>query len=70
MKPGTYKHKNNTDVAMQVIRSYWIPEKQGWKAKVNWINIVNPANPYLLTKDNVFVTKDQRKNWESYDAAV
>jgi len=60
MRPNVYKHRDNTDVAMKVVKSYWIPEKNTWKVKALWLNIINPKNVFLILKEKV-------KNWEVCD---
>ncbi len=68
MNSGFYRHRNNTDVAMQVVKSYWIPEKDGYKVKVYWWNIVNPSNQFkLFVHTNYeFVKREDVKNWDLY----
>ena len=34
-----YKHKNNTDVAINIVKSFYVKEKQRYNLKVRWINI-------------------------------
>ena len=76
MRPGVYKHTNNTDVAMRVVKSYFITEKNGWKVKVNWINIVNPANPFVITdsigplQETHLITREQAKDWKPFDVKL
>lgn len=43
-KLGLYKHKNCTDVAILVLSSFYVAERQTYKLKVRWMNIVNPNN--------------------------
>lgn len=33
------KHVNNNDVALEVIKAFFVPEKKVWKLKVRWWNI-------------------------------
>lgn len=62
-KGSIYKHENCDDVAIQVLRVVPIPEKQGYKVKVSWINIVNPSNKYPcgLTEEIFILARDWPK---------
>lgn len=60
-----YKHKNCEDTAIQIDKKYYIPEKRGWKLKINWwfrsaLGGFYPAGH----KDKVFISKEDWKNWE------
>ncbi len=72
MRPGVYKHANNTEVAAKVVKSFWIPEKKGWKVKILWLNIVNPKNVYLIdhNPESHFISRESAKMWKVYDALV
>lgn len=72
MRPQIYKHDNCTDVAMQVVKSYFIPQKDGWKLKVIWLNIVNPKNVFKLHTSPVkeFIKREDIKHWGVYDAGI
>lgn len=63
---GLYKHKNNTDVAMLVIKSFYVQEKNLYKLKVKWMNVVNPSNVfYTGVYENVEIPANVfHKNWE------
>lgn len=42
-----YKHKRNTDVAMCIMKAFYVKSpgvKTYYKPKVRWFSIVNPAN--------------------------
>ena len=63
-----YKHDNNTDVAMWVLNSLYIPEKDVYKIKCRWLNIVNPKNVFDLgVIDKVEVKRADVKNWKVYE---
>ena len=34
-----YKHINNTDIAFEVLRKYYIPEKDAYSIKVRWYRV-------------------------------
>lgn len=68
MKKGsTYKHIDCTDVAVECLRIIFIPEKAGYKVKVSWLNVVNPANVYPcgLTEE-IFIPTAKIKEWLPY----
>lgn len=72
MRLGVYKHVNNTDVAMKVVKSLYIPAKGGWKVRVLWLNIVNPKNIFLidLKHETHFISRDKASGWENYDVGT
>ena len=72
MRPDTYKHILNTDVAMKVVKSYYIPEKNGWKLRVIWLNVVNPSNvfPLNIQPDKVFLNREDLKNWKVCNVGI
>ena len=61
-----YKHTNNTDVAMLVLHSIWIPQKKAYKVKCRWINIamMQPTDMGIVQK--VWIKKEQLLNWKEY----
>lgn len=65
MTPGTYKHINNTDVAMQVMSSKHSSDRKGWIVSVYWLNIVNPKFIFKLFMFLMpeFVKDEDVKNW-------
>lgn len=66
----TYKHTNNTDVAIVVLSSYFIPEKEGYKLKVIWRNIVNKNNTFSMMEDKIFIKAKDVKNWKEYKEII
>ena len=46
--PKLYKHINNTDVAIEIIKRFYVREKDVWKFKVMWWNIVPSHPPYCI----------------------
>lgn len=63
-----YKHWNNTDVAMCVLKKYYIRQKHVYKLKVLWFNIVNPNNIYSTgVRENITIDATTfNKNWSFY----
>lgn len=43
-----YKHVNNTDVAFEVIKKFYIRETQTYKLRVGWWNVVPSHPPYPM----------------------
>ena len=43
-----YKHKDNEDVAFEVLKKFYIKEKQQWKLKIRWWNIGKVHPPYCM----------------------
>lgn len=61
-----YKHTNCRDTAIEIKKSYFIPEKDGWSMKVMWWNI-GPHKPFCMAiQQRVFISKEAWKNWKEY----
>lgn len=43
-----YRHRNNRDAAFEVIKAFYIKEKDAWSLKVGWWNIGACHKPYPL----------------------
>lgn len=70
MYPTLYKHRNNTDVAVEVVKMIKIPGKRYARIKVRWWNIGNCHAPYSMGLDPQWLTdatikgnKDQRMKY-------
>jgi hypothetical protein len=61
---GLYKHINNTDVAILIVKSFYISKSEYYKLKVKWVNIVNPANYFGLGEENLKISREDFKNWK------
>lgn len=46
--PTLYKHKNNTDVAVEVIRKVLVSNKDYIKLHIMWWNIGESHSPYCM----------------------
>ncbi len=57
-----YKHKNNTDVAMEVLKKFYVKEKDVVKLKIRWWR-VNRANDVLYNMNIVERFVIPRKVW-------
>lgn len=67
-KYGLYKHENCSDVLIDVLRIIFIPEKKGYKVKVNWINCVNKENLFPIgVSEEIFIPKEKIKEWFLYN---
>jgi len=67
-----YKHENCTDVAMMFVKyPVFIPEKNGYKFKVRWFNIVNPRNVFDMNEpDTIFIKKEDLPKWKEFHEPV
>lgn len=65
---STYKHENNTDVAILVLkRPFYIPEKREYKVKVEWINIVNPNNVFKMRlTETIRIKEVDMRKWKEF----
>lgn len=43
-----YKHKDNEDVAFEVLKKFYVKEKQQWKMTVRWWNIGKVHAPWCM----------------------
>ena len=64
-----FKHDKNTDVAMQVMKRFYISEDDTYKIKIRWWNIVNPANVfYTGVQETIRIDRKKfLKEWNKYD---
>lgn len=46
-----YRFKVNRDVAFEVIKAFYVPEKTLWKLKISWWNIGNCHDPWRMGVD-------------------
>jgi hypothetical protein len=63
------KHVNNTDVAIEVLKSFYIKEKQEYSLKVAWwrVSRVNPPRPMYITQRIRIPRKKLHKEWLPYE---
>jgi hypothetical protein len=63
-----YKHINNTSVAAEILRSFYVKEKGVWKFKVMWWNIGSKHEPWSMgITQRITVTKESwDKEWKRY----
>ena len=61
------KHKNNTDVAFEVLTVFYVKEKRVYKLKVRWWNIGQSHPPWCMSiTQKITLTPEQWKEWEIY----
>lgn len=61
-----YKHKDNTTVAIEVLKSFYVKERSRWNVKVAWWKW-SPTRglewPMEITQ-RFNITNEQRTNWK------
>lgn len=61
------RHVNNRDVAIQIIRSFYVPEKLTYKFTVYWWNIGACHAPWSMgIREKIEVSKSQMSDWKPY----
>lgn len=58
-----YKHRNCTDVAVEVLKKYYIPEKDAYALKVLWVRVSTPRNKVLWSLGITQRLKISRQEW-------
>ena len=62
------KHINNNDVAIEIIRKFYVHEKQMYEFKVRWWNIGKCHTPYYMgIEQKIAVSKQEAANWVPYE---
>jgi hypothetical protein len=63
-----YKHRNCTDTAIYVTKSFYVKEIEVINISFKWFNIVNPKNPYDMGLEDTatIAISDFHQNWEHY----
>jgi hypothetical protein len=61
------KHVNNTDVAIEILKSFYVREKGLYKLKVRWWNIGRCHPPWSLgIVEKIEIPKHQMREWHAY----
>lgn len=61
------KHRNNQDVAIEILKRFFVPEKQVWKLKVRWYRIYRNRPPMCMNIDQrITVARKDWAQWEIY----
>ncbi len=59
-----YKHLNSSDIAMEIIKSFYVEEKDVYKIKVIWWNIGNCHKPWCMGIEQKFIlSAEKMKEW-------
>ncbi len=62
------KHVNNTEVAIEILKSFYVKEKQIFKLKVRWHNIGKCHAPWSMEiVQTIKVKKEDMANWQPYE---
>lgn len=63
------KHVNNQDIAIEVLKSFYVKEKDLWKLKVRWWNIGVCHPPWCMgiTEKLSISNKELKTNWKAYE---
>lgn len=64
-----YKHKHNTDVAIEILKSFYVPEKDLYKFKVRWWRVGSTKYPDFcmnITQKIEIPRETWRKDWSKY----
>jgi len=64
-----YKHINNTDVAIDIIKKFYVKEKALWKFKVMWWNVGECHDPWPMNiTQQIEIPKEVwEKEWKLYE---
>lgn len=66
-----YKHINCTDIAARMLHRFYIRKKDGFKVKVEWVNVVNSDKFYNMNcKETIFIKSRDMKNWKEIEDPV
>ncbi len=58
-------HPNTTDIAMEVIKSFYVKENKKWKIKVMWWNIGKCHQPWCMNiVERLVLTDEQYRQWK------
>lgn len=65
------KHRNNTDVAIEILKSFYVKEKHLYKLKVRWwrVSKVNPPRS-MGFEQKIEIPKDKMSEWEIYETTL
>lgn len=59
-----YRHVNNTTVAFEIHKRFYVPETGVWKLKVGWWNIGSRHDPWpLLITQNIQIPDAKVAEW-------
>ena len=62
-----YKHPNCIDVAMAVLKSFYVKEKDTYKVKIRWINIVSGVLKDMGCPENLEISRKKFMEFQIYE---
>lgn len=62
---GLYRFKANREVGFEVIKRFYVVEKDLWKLKISWVNIGTHAPWHMGIEQRIKLTSDKLKALES-----
>lgn len=63
-----YRHVNNLTVAFQLIKAFYVREKQLWKLKVMWWNVSSRRAPHPINIIlRIEIPNERIKEWKTMD---
>ncbi len=63
------KHVNNTDVAFEVLKCFYVREKDLYKLKVCWWNVGTRHAPWCMhLEQRLELTSAQLEDWKLYES--
>jgi hypothetical protein len=64
------KHIKNNDVAIEILKSFYVKEKDLWKLRIRWWNIGVCHEPWNMNIiENIQIPGPEMKNWKRYEYA-
>jgi len=61
------KHENNSTVAVEILKSFYVKEKQAYKWKVRWYGISSKYPPRdLKIEQRITILKKDASKWKPY----
>lgn len=68
LQPRLWKHIDMRDVAIEIVKDYYIPEKDSYKMRVMWWNIGECHAPWcMVVSQRLTITRrDWEEKWKPY----
>ena len=68
MSVQLYKHVNNTEVAFEILKQYYVKKKQLYKLHVVWWNVGCCHEPWCMQiKQKLEIKKADWQKWKLYE---
>lgn len=59
-----YQHLNNTDVAAEVLKCFYIKEREAYSVRIRWWNVGKAHAPWCMNLEERFIiSKEAAKSW-------